>query len=142
MQTPNPRTPLLGLIATYALTLVTLRSHSKVSNQLHLLIFVAATRFYQCLIVDLAPVDICVVRRYNTFQISQRVTHKSSKGLQNVVRVSLLYVDKLDWNSKRFSGLGPCLKILQNLISVIFDQSNLIFDSSSSNLKLETYTFE
>ena len=76
--------------------LVTLRSHSKVSDHLHLLIFVAATRFYQCLIVDHALVDAYVVKWYNTSYISQRVTHKSSKGLQNVVRVSLFYVDKLD----------------------------------------------
>ena len=76
--------------------LVTLRSHLKVLDQLLLLIFVAATRFHQRLIVDLALVDACVVRRYNTSQISQRVTHKSSKGLQNIARVSLLYLDKLD----------------------------------------------
>ena len=90
--------------------LVTLRSHLKVSDQLLLLIFVAATRFHQRLIVDLALVDACVVRRYNTSQISQRVTHKSSKGLQNIARVSLLYLDKLDWNPKRFHGLGPYFK--------------------------------
>ena len=132
MQTPNLRTlSLLGLIATQAPTLVTLRSHSKVSDHLQLLIFVIVTRFYQCLIVDLALVDACVVRRYNTFQISQGVTHKSSKGLQNVVRVFFLYVDKLDWNPKRFRGLRPCLKILQNLIFAIFDRSNLIFNRSS-----------
>ena len=76
--------------------LVILGSHSKVSYHLNLLIFVAATRIYQCLIVDLASIDAYVVRRYNTSQILQGVTYKSSKGLQNVVRVSLLYVDKLD----------------------------------------------
>jgi len=76
--------------------LMTLRSYSKVSDHLHLLIFVAATMFYRCLIADLASVDAYVVRRYNTSQISQGVTHKSSKGLQNIARVSLLYVDKLD----------------------------------------------
>ena len=32
----------------------------------------------KCLIVVFAPVDSCVVRRYKTSQISQRVTHKSS----------------------------------------------------------------
>ena len=97
MQAPNPRTlSLLGLTATQAPTLVTLRSYSKVSDQLQLLIFVAVTRFYQCLIVDLALVDACIVRKYNTSQISQVVTHESSKGHQNVVRVSLLYVEKLD----------------------------------------------
>ena len=32
--------------------------------------------------------------------------------MQNVARVSLLYVDKLDWNPKRFCGLGIGLKIL------------------------------
>ena len=52
--------------------------------------------FYQRLIVDLASVDSCVVRRYKTSQISQRVTHKSSQSLQNVARVSLLYVKKLE----------------------------------------------
>ena len=83
MQAPNPRTPsLLGFTATQAPTLVTLRSHSKVSNHPQLLIFVAATRFYYRLIVDLATVDACVVRRYKTSQISQRVTHKSSKSLE------------------------------------------------------------
>ena len=56
----------------------------------------AATMFYQCLIVDLASVDFCVVRRYKTSQISQRVTYKSSKSLKNVARVSLLYVEKLE----------------------------------------------
>ena len=75
---------------------VTLRSHSKVLDHLQLLIFVAATRFYQCLIIDLASIDACVVSRYNTSQISQRVAYKSSKSHQNVVRVSLLYVGKLD----------------------------------------------
>ena len=97
MQAPNAQTlSLLGFTATQAPTLVTLRSHSKVSGHLLLMMFVVATRFYQCLIVDLAPVDACVVRRYNTSQISQKVTHKSSKGLQNIARVFLLYVDKLD----------------------------------------------
>ena len=39
VQTPNPRAPsLLGLIAMQASLFVTLRSHSKVSNHLHLLI--------------------------------------------------------------------------------------------------------
>ena len=87
---------------------------------------VTATRFYHCLIVDLALVDSCIVRRYKTSQISQRVTHKSSKSLKNVARVSLLYVDKLEWNPKCFYGLGPCFKLLQNLISVIPDRSSLI----------------
>ena len=67
---------------TQALMLVTLRSHSKVSDQLQLLIFVATTRFYHCLIVDLALVDAYVVRRYKTFQISQKVTHKSSQKFE------------------------------------------------------------
>ena len=129
MQAPNAQTlSLLGFTATQAPTLVTLRSHSKVSGHLLLMMFVVATRFYQCLIVDLAPVDACVVRRYNTSQISQKVTHKSSKGLQNIARVFLLYVDKLDWNPKCFCRLGPYSKILQNLIFVILNQSNLIFD--------------
>ena len=129
VQVPNPRTPsLLGLIATQALMLVTLRSHSKISDQLLLLIFVAATRFYQRLIVDLALVDACVVRRSNASKISQRVTHKTSTSLQNVAQVSLLYADKLDWNPKYFCGLRSCLKILQNLIFAILDWSNLIFN--------------
>ena len=132
VQALNPQTLfLLGLTATQAPILLTLRSHLKVSDHLHLLIFVAATRFYQCLIVDLAPIDAYVVKRYNTSQISQRVTHKSSFSLQNVARVSLLYVHKLNWNPKRFHGLGICLKILQNLISAIFNWLNLIFDQSS-----------
>ena len=76
--------------------LVTLRSHSKALDHLQLLIFVVATRFYDRLIVDLALVDSCVVKRYNTFQISQGVTYKSYKSLQNIARVSLLYVDKLE----------------------------------------------
>ena len=60
VQTPNPQTPsFLGFTPTQATLL--------------------ATMFYQCLIVDLAPVDSCVVRRYKTSQISQRVTHKSSE---------------------------------------------------------------
>ena len=113
MQALNSQTPsLLGFTATQAPTLVTLRFHSKVSDHLQLLIFVAATRFYHRLIVDLASVDACIVRRYKTSQISQRVTHKSFKSMQNIARVSLLYVDKLDWNPKRFCGLGIGLKIL------------------------------
>ena len=52
VQVSNLRTPsLLRFTATKVPTLVTLRSHSKVSNHLQLLIFVATTRFYQCLIV-------------------------------------------------------------------------------------------
>ena len=39
---------------------------------------VVATRFYHHLIVVLALVDSCVVRRYKTSQISQRVIWKSS----------------------------------------------------------------
>ena len=94
VQAPNPQTPsLLGFTATQAPILLTLRSHSNVSNHLQLLIFVVATRFYHYLIIDLALVDTCVVRRYKTSQISQKVTDKSSKSLQNETRVSLLYVD-------------------------------------------------
>ena len=91
----------------------------------------AITMFYQRLIVDLASVDSCVVRSYRTSQISQRVTHKSSKSPKNVARVSLLYVEKLEWNPKHFCGLGPDLNILQNSVPTIFDQSNLILDRSS-----------
>ena len=62
------------------------------------------------MIVDLAQVDIYVARRYKISQISQRVTHKSSKSLQNIAGISLLYVDKLNWNSKCCRGLGPGLE--------------------------------
>ena len=88
--------------------------------------FDAATMFYQRLIVDLASVDSCVVRRYKTSQISQRVTHKSSKSLKNVARVSILYVEKLEWNPKCFRGLGPDLKICRIFVLTIFNQSSLI----------------
>ena len=67
------------------------------------------TMFCQRLIVDLTPVNSCVIRRYKTSQISQRVTKKSSKSLKNVARVPFLYVKKLEWNSKRFRGLGPVI---------------------------------
>ena len=70
----------------------------------------ATTMFYQCLIIDLTLVNSCIVRRYKTSNISQRVTHKSSKSLQNVAKVFLLYVEKLEWNPKRFHGLGLGLK--------------------------------
>ena len=74
MQALNPRTPsLLGFTTTQASMLVILRSHSKVSDHLQLLIFVAVTSFYHCLIIDLALADACVVRRYKTSQILQRV---------------------------------------------------------------------
>ena len=90
---------------------------------------VAATRFYHRLIVDLAPIDSCVVRKYKTSQISQRVTHKSSSSLQNVAKVPLLCVDKLEWNPKYFCELRPCLNILQNLISAILNWSSLTSQS-------------
>ena len=80
MQAPNPRTPsLFGFTSTQAPTHVTLRSHLKVLDHVQLLIFVVAISFYHRLIVDLASVDACVVRRYKTSQILQRVTHKSFK---------------------------------------------------------------
>ena len=66
----------------------------------------AATMFYQCLIINLAPVDSCIVRRYKTSQISQRITHNPSKNQKNITRFSLLYVEKLEWNPKFFVGLG------------------------------------
>ena len=139
------------ICSTQAPTLVTLRSPSKVSNQLQLLIFVATTRFYHRLIIALISVDACVVRRYKISQISQRVTHKSSKTLQNVARVSLLYVDKLDWNHQRFRRLGPGLKFAKsdfydswliepNSWSIELSRFWLFFSVVSSNLKLETYT--
>ena len=71
----------------------TQRFQITISNDLNV-----ATMFYQHLIVDLAPVDSCAARRYQTSQISQRVTHKSSQSLKNITRVSLLYVKKLEWN--------------------------------------------
>ena len=106
----------------------------------------AATIFYLRLIVDLAPIDSCIVRRYKTSKISQRVTYKSSKSLQNIVRVSLLYVKKLEWNHKHFRGPGLDLKNLQNSVPMIFDQSSLteifFLFCNQLNLKLETNTFK
>ena len=84
-----------------------------------------ATMFYQRLIVNLAVVDSCVVRRYKTSHISQRVTYKSSKSLKNVARVSLLYVEKLEWNPKHFCGLGLDLKICRISFSTILNRSGL-----------------
>ena len=100
---------------------LTQRFQITISNDLD-----AAPMFYNCLIVDLAPVYSCIVKRYKTSQISQGVTHKSSKSLKNVVRVSLLYVEKLEWNPKRFRGLGPDLKICRIFVLEIFNQSSLI----------------
>ena len=57
------------ICSTQAPMLVTLRSHSKVSD--HALLIFATTRFYQHLIVDLVLIDACRVRRYRTSQISQ-----------------------------------------------------------------------
>ena len=51
----------------------------------------AATSSTKCLIVVLALVDSCVVRRYKNSQISQRVTHKSSKSNQNESSNSVKY---------------------------------------------------
>ena len=97
-----------------------------VSNDLY-----AATIFYQRLIIVLASVDSYVVRRYKISQISQRVTHKSSKHLQNVARVSLLYVEKFRWNLKRFCRLGPVQKFCRKTMPAIFDWSSLILNRSS-----------
>ena len=108
-----------------------MRSHSKVSDHLQLLIFVAAISFYHYLIVDLAPVDTCVARRYNTSQISQGVTHKSSKSFQNIARVSLLYVVKLEWNPKHFHELKPDLKFYKISFFAILNRSSLILNWSS-----------
>ena len=80
--------------------------------------------FYQCLIVVLAPVDSCVVRRYKTSQISQRVTHKSSKSPQNVARVSLLYVKSLDETLNVFAGLGLFKNSTKKNRLAIFDPSS------------------
>ena len=129
MQAPNSQTPsLLGFTPTQAALLVTLRSHSQItfSNDLD-----AATMFYQCLIVVFVPVDSCIVRRYKTSQISQRVTHKSLQSLQNVARVSLLYVEKFRWNPKHFCELGPVQKFCRKTMPMIFDRSSLIFDQLS-----------
>ena len=86
----------------------------------------ATTMFYQRLIVDLALVNSCVVKRYKTSQISQIVTQNSSKNLKNIVRVSLLYVKKLEWNLKRFCALGPNLKIRRISILAIFNLSSKV----------------
>ena len=86
----------------------------------------AITMFYQHLIVDLAPGDSCVVKRHKTSQISQGVTHKSSKSLKNISRDSLLYVEKLEWNPKHFRGLRLVLEICKIFVPAIFDQSSLI----------------
>ena len=91
----------------------------------------ATTMFYQCLIIDLTLVNSCIVRRYNTSQISQRVIHKSSKSIQNMARISLLYLEKFRWNPKCFCELWACLKILQKTVLAIFDRSGLILDRSS-----------
>ena len=39
---------------------------------------------------------LCSQKVQNLSDLTKRVTHKSSKSLKNVARVSLLYVDKLD----------------------------------------------
>ena len=107
VQTSNPRTLLFLDLHQHKLPYLWLwdpiqRFQITISNDLD-----ATTMFYQCLIVVLAPVVSCVIRRYKTSQISQRVTHKSSKSLQNVARVFLLYVEKFRWKPKRFCKLGP-----------------------------------
>ena len=98
----------------------------------------AITMFYQCLIVVLALVDSCVVRRYKTSQISQRVTHKSSKSLQNVARVSLLYVEKFKETLNGFVSLGLFKNTAEKTRPAIFDWSSLILDRSS---KAKPYFF-
>ena len=91
----------------------------------------ATTMFYQRLNVVLAPVVSCVIWRYKNSQISQRVTHKSSKHLQNVARFSLLYVEKFRWNLKRFCRLRPVQKFCRKTVPAIFDRSSLILNRSS-----------
>ena len=81
--------------------------------------FDAATLFYLRLIVDFALIDYCVVKRYKVSQISQRVTHKSSKRLKDIARVSFLYVKKLEWNLKCFHELRPGLKICRISVPMI-----------------------
>ena len=56
----------------------------------------AATRFHQHLIIDLVSVDTCRVRRLQNLSNHIGVTHKSSKSLQNVVRVFVLCLEVLD----------------------------------------------
>ena len=56
----------------------------------------AATRFHQHLIIDLVSIDTCRVRRLQNLSNHTGVTHKSSKSLQNVVRVFLLCLEVLD----------------------------------------------
>ena len=50
----------------------------------------------------------------------------------------------LEWNPKHFHVLGPCLKIMQNLISqsVELGRMWLPFATVNLNLKLETYTIK
>ena len=74
---------------------------------------ITATRFHQHLIIDLVSVDTCRVRKLQNLSDLTGVTHKSSKSLQNVVRVFLLYLEVLDWNPKRFHGLGPDLNFVE-----------------------------
>ena len=61
------------------------------------------------MIVDLVPIDTCRVRKLQNLSNPTEVTHKSSKSLQNVVKVFLLHLGVLDWNPKYFRGLWPDL---------------------------------
>ncbi|KAM3748471.1 hypothetical protein ACB098_05G111300 [Castanea mollissima] len=89
-ESTNPS--LLGLTATQVLTLVILRSHSKVSDHLQLLIFVVVIRFYQCLIIDLTLVDACVVRS---------LIYHAVKALREIAE----QLGKKDWNF----NVDPCI---------------------------------
>ena len=75
----------------------------------------AATMFYQCLIVVLALVDSCVVRRYKTSQISQRVTHVFFSTLKTWLGLPFYMWRSLDKDLN---------------VSAIFYRSSLILDQS------------
>ena len=67
----------------------------------------AATMFFQRLIVILTPVGSCVVRRYKTSQISQRVTYESSKKVfKTLLGFSFYMWRSLDETLNIFAGLG------------------------------------
>ena len=75
----------------------------------------ATTMFYECLIVVLASVDSFVIRRYKTSQISQRVTHKSSKSLQMWLGFPFYMWRSLNKTLNVFTGLGLFKNSAKNL---------------------------
>ena len=74
---------------------------------------VVATRFHQHLIINLIPIDTCRVRRLQNLTDLTGVTQKSSRSLQNIVRVFLSYLEVLDWNPKHFHGIGLDLNFVE-----------------------------